>query len=466
VQAVEELQSVAELGVVLFLFTVGLEMRPEKVWAMRRLIFGLGSAQMLVTAAVLAAYLIFFVHISWETATIVGLGLAMSSTAIVMATLGERGELATEHGRTTFAVLMAQDLWIVPVMALVPILAHQTAQTGAIPLWEKIALVLGVIAGIFIVGRYVLPVVLGYCAKRRQMDAFGVVLFLAVITAAWAVDHVGIPMTLGAFLLGMLLSATDFRYQLEATVAPFKNTLMGLFFVAVGMSIDVGALLNDWAALLVHVSVVLVLKGVVLIGLVLGFGIARSAAVRTGFYLSQVGEFAFVLLGAAAVAGFLSPDGHTLAMLAVAVSMIATPLMVKAGDQLASRFQAMPASTEAAPATDLDRHVVIVGYDEVGQLIDLMLEKANIPHVAFDRDIGVVRQSERSGRKVYFGDMYSSTTQETAGLGKAAAAYVTSRDMDHAKALAVTLHRLLSAPGRLRACAHAAGPGRAGSQGH
>jgi len=273
-------------------------------------------------------------------------------------------------------------------------------------------------------------------------------------------------MTLGAFLLGMLLSATDFRYQLEATVAPFKNTLMGLFFVAVGMSIDVGALLNDWAALLVHVSVVLVLKGVVLIGLVLGFGIARSAAVRTGFYLSQVGEFAFVLLGAAAVAGFLSPDGHTLAMLAVAVSMIATPLMVKAGDQLASRFQAMPASTEAAPATDLDRHVVIVGYDEVGQLIDLMLEKANIPHVAFDRDIGVVRQSERSGRKVYFGDMYSSTTQETAGLGKAAAAYVTSRDMDHAKALAVTLHRLLSAPGRLRACAHAAGPGRAGSQGH
>jgi monovalent cation:proton antiporter-2 (CPA2) family protein len=442
VHAVEELQSVAELGVVLFLFTVGLEMRPEKVWAMRRLIFGLGSAQMLVTAALLAGYLIFFVHAPWETAIIVGLALGMSSTAIVMATLGERGELATEHGRTTFAVLMAQDLWIVPVMALVPILAHTTAQADTIPLWEKIALVMGVIAVIFVVGRYLLPAVLGYCANRRQMDAFGVVLFLALIAAAWAVDHVGISMTLGAFLLGMLLSASDFRYQIEATVAPFKTTLMGLFFIAVGMSIDVGALLRDWEVLLVHVPVVLAVKGGVLIGLVLAFGISRSAAIRTGFYLSQVGEFAFVLLGAAAVAGLLSAEGHTLAMLVVAVSMIATPLMVKAGDRLAGRLRAMPAHEEAKPAADLDRHVVIVGYDEVGQLIDLLLEKANIPHIAFDRDINIVRRGKELGRNVHFGDMYSATTQEAAGLVKAAAAYVTSRDMDHAKALAVTLYRL------------------------
>lgn len=397
---------------------------------------------MLVTATLLAAYLIFFVQVPWETAAIVGLAFGMSSTAIVMATLGGRGGLATEHGRTTFAVLMAQDLWIVPVMALVPILAHQTAQMATIPLWEKIVLVVGVIAGIFVIGRYLLPSVLGYCASRRQMDALGVVLFLAVIAAAWAVDHVGISMTLGAFLLGMLLSASDFRYQIEATVAPFKQTLMGLFFIAVGMSIDVGALQRDWAALLVHVPVVLVLKGVVLIGLVLAFGTSRAAAIRTGFYLSQVGEFAFVLLGAAAVAGLLSAEGHTLAMLVVAVSMILTPLLVKAGDQLASHLRAIPVNAEADPAADLDRHVVVVGYDEVGQLINLMLEKANIPHLTFDQDINVVRQGKRSGRNVHFGDMYSTAAQEAAGLAKAAAAYVTARDMGHAKALAVTLHRL------------------------
>jgi len=442
VRAVEELQNVAELGVVLFMFTVGLEMRPEKVWAMRRLIFGLGSAQMLVTAAMIAAYGAFFVGVPWETATILGLGLSMSSTAIVMATLGERGELGSEHGRTTFAVLMAQDIWIIPIMALVPILAHQTSQTSAIPLWEKIVLMIGVIASIFFVGRYLLPAVLGYCASRRQMDAFGIVLLLAVIAAAWAVDYVGISMTLGAFLLGMLLSASDFRYQIEASVAPFKDTLMGLFFIAVGMSIDVAALLYDWAALLVHVPVVLAIKGAVLIGLVLAFGINRSAAMRVGFYLSQIGEFTFVLLGAAALAGLLSIEGHTLAMLIVAVSMIMTPLMVKAGNHLANRFEAQPSSTKAQSTGNLERHVVVVGYDEVGQLIAMMLENANIPHIAFDRDINVVRQSKQLGGNVHFGDMYSSVTQKSARLNKAAAACVTSLDMDHAKALAITLSRL------------------------
>jgi glutathione-regulated potassium-efflux system protein KefB len=442
VHAVDELQSIAELGVVLFMFSVGLEMRPEKLWQMRRLIFGLGSAQMLLTAAVLAAYMILVLRAPWESATILGLAFAMSSTAIVMGTLGERGELASEHGRTTFAVLMAQDMWIVPIMALVPILAQTTAQGAQTPPWQTVALVVAVIAAILVIGRWLLPAALGYCASRRQMDAFGLVLFLAVLFAAWAVEQVGISMTLGAFLLGMLLSASDLRYQIEATVAPFKQTLMGLFFIAVGMSIDVGALLRDWAALLVHVPVVLAIKGAVLIGLVLAFGISRAAAIRTGFFLSQVGEFAFVLLGAAAVAGLLSGEGHTLAMLVVAVSMILTPLMVKVGNQLASRPRAMPASEKAEPAADLDRHVVIIGYDEVGQLIDLMLEKAGIPHIAFDRDINIVRRSTRSGRNVHFGDMTSAATQEAAGLGKAAAVYVTSMDMDHAKALAVTLHRL------------------------
>ena len=442
VHAVDELQSIAELGVVLFMFSVGLEMRPEKLWQMRRLIFGLGSAQMLLTAAVLAAYMILVLRAPWESATILGLAFAMSSTAIVMGTLGERGELASEHGRTTFAVLMAQDMWIVPIMALVPILAHTTGQGAPTPLWQTLAIVVGVIAGILVIGRWLLPAALGYCASRRQMDAFGLVLFLAVLFAAWAVEQAGISMTLGAFLLGMLLSASDLRYQIEATVAPFKQSLMGLFFIAVGMSIDVGALLVDWDTLLIQVPILLVLKLAVLGGLALAFGIGRSAAIRTGFYLSQVGEFAFVLLGAATVAGLLGGDGHTLAMLVVAVSMIATPLMVNAGAALADRLGAAPASADAELSADLDRHVVIVGYDEVGQLMDLMLERANVPHVAVERDIAVVRRAKRGGRNVFFGDMYSPTAQEAAGLGKAAAVFVTSRDSEAAKALALTLHRL------------------------
>jgi glutathione-regulated potassium-efflux system protein KefB len=440
--AVEELQSVAELGVVLFMFTVGLEMRPQKVWAMRRVIFGLGSAQMLITAAVLAAYMIFVVGSAWETATIVGLAFAMSSTAIVMATLGERGELATEHGRTTFAVLMAQDLWIVPVMALVPVLAHSAGHTTATPLGEKLLLVGVVLAGTFVVGRYLLPAALGYCAGRRQMDAFLLVVFLAVTAAAWSMAQVGISMTLGAFLLGMLLSASDFRYQIEASVAPFKQILMGLFFIAVGMSIDIGAFLDDWQALLVHVPAVLLLKVVILVGLILAFRMTSATAVRTGFYLSQVGEFAFVLLSAATATGLLSASGHTLAMLVVAVSMIATPLMVKAGDRLARLLRKSPAGSHAEPAVDLDRHVVIIGFEEVGQLIDLMLEKAGIPRIAVDRDIEVVRQGKRLGNDVRLGNLFSPEIRNMVGLGKAAAVFVTSRDTARAKALAVTLHRL------------------------
>jgi len=441
-QNVNDLQNVAELGVVLFLFTVGLEMLPRKVWAMRRLLFGLGSAQMLATAAILGVYLVFLVKVHWQTAIILGFGFAMSSTAIIMTTLQERGALVSEHGRTSFAILMAQDLWVVPVMALVPILAHKTTHATGIPIWQKALLVVGVLAGIFVVGRYLLPAVLGYTAKQRRMDAFGILLFLAVIAASWAVDSVGISMTLGAFIMGMLLSASDYRYQIEAIVAPFKGTLMGLFFIAVGMSIDVGALLHDWSTLLVHVPVVLFLKTVVLTALVLAFGISRSAAVRTGFYLSQVGEFAFVLFGAAAAAGLLSAEGHTLALLVVAVSMILTPLMVKVGDRLAGRLRDVPAETGATPAADLERHVVVIGYDEVGQLICMLLNKAKIPHVAFDRDIDLVRQGKQSGYDVHFGDMYSTVTQQAAGLGKASAAFVSTRDSERAEGLALTLHRL------------------------
>jgi glutathione-regulated potassium-efflux system protein KefB len=327
-------------------------------------------------------------------------------------------------------------------MALVPILAHKTAQTAAIPIWQKAMLVVGVLAGIFVVGRYLLPAVLGYTAKQRRMDAFGILLFLAVIAASWAVDRVGISMTLGAFLMGMLFSASDYRYQIEAIVTPFKGTLMGLFFIAVGMSIDVGALLNDWSRLLIHVPVVLFLKAVVMTALALAFGVSRSAAVRTGFYLSQAGEFAFVLFGAAAVAGLLSAHGHTMALLVVAVSMILTPLMVKAGDQLASRLGAVPTEIGVLPAADLSRHVVVIGYDIVGQLICLMLEKAQIPYVAFDRDIDLVRQGKQAGRNVHFGDFYSPVTQQAAALGKATAVFVSTRDPVRLEGLALTLHRL------------------------
>ena len=440
---VEGLQHVAELGVVLFMFAVGLEMRPAKMWSMRRLLFGLGSTQVLVTGAVLALYGLFVAGKSWEVAAIVGLSFAMSSTAIVMSTLKENGQLSAQHGQTSFAILMAQDVWIVPVLALVPILAHKTADTASIPLWEKALLVVGVVASLFVVGRYLVPAVLSYVAGQRRMEAFGMVVLLAVVVAAWAVERVGISMTLGAFMIGMLLSASDYRYQIEAAVEPFKETLMGLFFIAVGMSIDIDALVQNWVGILTLVPVVLLVKVIVVTGLALAFGVGRSAAIRAGFYMSQVGELAFVLLNAAFSDGLIGPQLHTAVLLVVAVSMVATPLMIKAGDRLADWLGTEPPSpAQAVPAADLDRHVVVIGYEEIGQLMCLLLEKANVPYVAFDTDYTLVRQGKRLGHNVHFGDMYRQITQEAAGLGRAAAAYVTATDMDRAKSLSVTVKTL------------------------
>jgi len=439
---VEALQHIAELGVVLFLFTIGLEMRPEKMWSMRRQLFGLGSLQILVTAAVLGAYGVLLTDASWESTVIFGFGFALSSTAIVMATLTERGEIATEHGQTSFAILMAQDLWIVPVMALVPILAHRTTEVTGPPLWQEFLLLVASIGGIIVVARYLLPAVLGYAAMRRQEEMFGIVVMLSVVTAAWVAEYAGLSMTLGAFLMGMVVSASDYRYQIEATIAPFKDTLMGLFFIAVGMSIDIGALLSDWSTLIAQVPAILFLKVTVFIGLSLAFGIGRQAAVRSGFLMSQFGEFAFVLFGAAAVAGVLSTHQLTLGMLAVALSMTLTPLMVKVGYRLAARLGAVSVVDEAEPDADLDRHVVVIGYEESGQLICLMLERANVPYTVFDRSIRAVRKGKRSGRNIHFGNINSPVTQQAAGLGRANAAYVTLRDMEQAKAIAVNLKHL------------------------
>ncbi len=436
------LQNVAEIGVVLFLFIVGLEMRPAKMWSMRRLLFGLGSLQVVGTAALIALYLFLFDDQPARVAIVLGFGLAFASTAIIVTILTERGELSTEHGQTSFAILMAQDLWVIPAMALVPILARTSANATSEGALEHGALILGVLAGIFVVGRYVLPAVLGYTARRRRLDAFAIVLFLAIFAAAWSVEHAGISMTLGAFVLGMLLSASDYRFQIEATVGPFKDILMGLFFLAVGMSIDIGALFEDWLTLFIHLPAVLFLKVAVIVGLALAFGVGRAAAIKSGFYLSQVGELAFVLFGAAAAAGLLPPSDFTLAMLAVAVSMILTPLMMKVGDWLADRLRTTRTTTEAAPANGLDRHVVIVGFGPAGRLIGMMLERAEIPYVAVDRTLDIVRQGKRAGRNLIFGNVYDTATQHAAAVAKAAGVVVTPRNTKLSKGIAVTLQRL------------------------
>ena len=304
---VDQLRHFTELGVVLLMFVIGLEMQPKKLWSMRRSVFGMGSAQVLLTGIVIAAYGM-LTGFEWKISLILGLGFALSSTAFVLQLLGERGDMATEHGKASFSVLLMQDIAIVPLLAMVPILADAPVMSSEQPFWLEALAVIALIVCVLAVGRYVIPWLLAKTAQSRNMEAFAIVTMLAALGAAYVMELVGVSMALGAFLVGMTLSASDYRHQIEASVEPFKGLMLGLFFISVGMSINLDLLWNSWAVVAGAVVALLILKVTTLYVLGLIFGLGRSVALRTAFILSQCGEFGFVLFGAAHAAGLLSAE--------------------------------------------------------------------------------------------------------------------------------------------------------------
>jgi len=372
---------------------------------------------------------------SWAVALLVGLGFALSSTAFVMQILGERGELPTEHGQNAFAILLMQDLAIVPLLALVPILAEEKDTVSDVPVWLASLEVVAMLAAVYVVGRYFLPFVLKIIVRQQNKDALATVAVLAVLGAGFAMEEVGLSSALGAFMMGMLLSGSRYRFLLEARLEPFKGLLLGLFFISVGMSINVGLLIQDWTTALQVVIAIMTIKVVVLFGLCLAFGISRTAAIKVAFLLGQSGEFGFVLFGAAATAGLLKSESFAYAILLVSVSMAATPLLIKLGELLVQRFgekkRAVPASQESKPS--VAGRVLVAGYGEMGRLVCTMLETAQVPYRAIDSNHGRVALGEKEGRPVSFGDVSDADLLEAVGVGEASALVVTVRDSQTAK---------------------------------
>jgi len=327
---VARMRGVSELGVVLLLFTIGLEMDARHLWSMRRLVLGLGVLQLLVTGALLAGFLALR-GAYWRASLLGGLGLALSSTAIGMQLLEERRETTTPVGEASFAILLLQDLAIVPLLALVPLLAgRSSAESAAFGL--RLAQVIAVLGGVIIAGRWVLPAVL-----RRLDDAHGfvAVVLLAILAAALGADWAGLSMALGAFVLGMMLSGSAFKERIEAIVGPLKHALLDLFFIAVGMSLDVGLLAERGAQMALSVLCILALKAGTLYGLARWFRLGHAGALRMAAMLSQAGEFGFVRFGAAQGAGVIGDYEFNVAMLGIGVSMTVTPLLLNAADALA-----------------------------------------------------------------------------------------------------------------------------------
>ncbi len=429
----QDLLHFTELGVVLLLFIIGLEMRPSKLWSMRRMVFGLGTMQVLVTGAVLAGYA-FTTGLTPKAAIIIGLGLALSSTAFVLQLLGETGEMGTPTGNAGFSILLLQDIAIVPLLMLVPVLAEADMPGTGGAFWLEILLVFGLVAAVLVIGRYIVPLALSKVAAARNRDAFSVISILAALGAALAMEAIGASMALGAFLMGMMLSASPFKHQIEAEIEPFKGFLLALFFVAVGMSIDVQTVLEAGVPLFVSVVVLLVLKGLVLGGLGLAFGLGRPLAIRLAFLLPQSGEFGFVLFGAAIGAGLITEKDFALVAVMISVSMAATPVLNKLGIRLAEAAAPKKAGDtvpQTLPEAGHDE-VVVAGYGRAGRTVCTMLQNAGVPYVAYDIDPTAVRAGKDRGHNVHFGNLNDPNIMRMAGVGQAKTVVVALDNADTA----------------------------------
>jgi len=410
---VDDILHFAELGVVMLLFIIGLELKPARLWALRRSIFGFGSAQLILSALLIGAFAYLLGH-SLQIALLVGLVLALSSTAFALQLLAERGELTQRHGRSAFATLLFQDLAVVPLLALVPLFGD-TSSNGF--QWQTVAIAVGTVVGVVFLGGWVLKNLLKIVARSRVREILTATALLTVLGTATLLDQAGLSMALGAFLAGVLLADTEFRHQLEADIEPFKGLLLGLFFIAVGMSMNLGLIAEQPIKIIGMVIALVTIKFLVLFTLGKWQGLENASARRLGWVLSQGGEFAFVIFGVAVATSVLPGSTAELWIVVVSLSMLTTPLLMFLEDKLWSK-QA-PAEPYEVPDDDEPR-VIIAGFGRFGQIIARVLSAKKIPFTALDASQEQVDFVKQYGNKIYYGDASRLDLLEAAGAEKAA----------------------------------------------
>jgi len=417
INEVEDILHFSEFGVVLLLFLIGLELDPKRLWSLRRHIFGWGSAQVgLVSLALCLAAMA--VGIDWRVALIGALGMSLSSTAIALATLGERKLSATPAGSAGFAILLFQDIAAIPMMAAVPLLGVAVAQGSGQGWWHALRVV-AVIALLIFGGRFLIKPILRFIAKTDMREIFTAFALLLVIATCLLMQSVGMSMALGTFLAGVLLADSEYRHALESDLEPFKGLLLGLFFIAVGMSVDFGIFLAQPLLILGLVLAFLVIKTVILFGLAKCFRIPRDQQVFFAFLLSQGGEFAFVVFGAAAAAQVLTPRISSILVVVVALSMVITPLLLLLHDRfLLPRLLASDkrAEDEIEPQ---DNPVIIAGFGRFGQIVGRLLHANGIGLTILDHDPDQIESLRKFGFKVFYGDATRIDLLRTAGADKA-----------------------------------------------
>ena len=433
---VEALRHFSEFGVVFLLFIIGLELHPRKLWDMRNSVFGLGSAQIIITACA-AAGISMWRGQNFEAAILIGAGIALSSTAIVLQILSEKGEMQTTSGRGTFSILLMQDIAVVPLLAAVPLLADGADIPTPDPLWATLS-VLGTILGT----KYIVIPAIGMVAKTRNQDIFGAAALLAVLFAALIMEFNHLSMALGAFLVGLTLSDCEYRHQIEADVRPFKGYLLGLFFMSIGMTLDFVSVINDFWQILSMLIIVFVLKTAIIFTLAKIWRYTTQDSVRISFLLSQCGEFGFVLFGVMLASGLISQELFQDLLVFVALTMVIAPFWEKLGNFINKYIPEEETYTDLGENAEMEEKpkALIAGFGRFGQSIAHMMQEMDIPYVAVEFDPHVVSEGRKSGYHVVYGDVTRPDFLQSLGVDVDTVIIITLGDTKHAKKIVEILH--------------------------
>jgi len=441
----EETMRLAEFGVVFLMFSIGLEFSLSKLRSMRRLVFGLGFAQVAATIGLAGAGAA-ALGTPWQTGLALGGIVAMSSTAIVSKLLAERGELDSAHGREVIAVLLFQDLAVVPLLVLIPVLGQPADAVGfamAVALAKAAAALVIVILG----GPRPMRAWLRTVARRRSNELFVLNVLLITLIAAFVTAAAGLSLVLGAFLAGMLISETEYRFQVEQDIKPFRDVLLGLFFVTIGMLLDLRLVLSYPGTVLAFFFVLTAAKMIVVAGLSRGFGASTGTALRSALALGQGGEFGFVLLALAGIAGIVSQNVLQPLLAAMILSMLAAPFLIAASDTIALRLsrsewmqRSLALHRVAVQSLEAERHVIIVGYGRNGQRLARLLDAEGVRYIALDLDPERVREAAAAGDTVVFADGLRREALIAAGISRAAAVVLTFADAATAVRVLAHIH--------------------------
>ena len=437
-------QYLAEFGVVFLMFVIGLEFNLPKLKSMRKLVFGLGLAQVVLTivGSVAGHFLLLWLfsfgprpwELSWQGAVVLGSAMAMSSTAIVVKLMADRLELESEHGRRVMGVLLFQDLAVVPLLVLIPAL-NSSGTDMAVSLGLAAVKAVSLLAVLLVGGQRMMRWWLTLVARRKSEELFVLNLLLITLGLAWLTEHFGLSLALGAFVAGMLVAETEYKHQVETDIRPFHDVLLGLFFITIGMKLDWRPVLDQWALVLLLSLGPVAAKFVLVAALARLFGAAPGTALRTGLYLAQAGEFGFVLLTLGAANRLIDPQWLSPVLASMVLSMMATPLLVMYSNRIVMKLsatdwlmQSVAMTTIAKRSINTAAHIIIAGYGRSGQNLARILEGERIPYMALDLDPDRVRQAAAAGQSVVFGDAARLQSLMAAGLARASAVVVSYQD--------------------------------------